>query len=188
MYYKLTKQNIDFSVYEIPQGIDERFGWTWLETEIKNTIESDYGITIFFQEAIPNCESKYWKVDNNIVVEMSVSEKEYKDKQLLYEQTKSDQRNYRYKIMILSDPESIYVMGVTYWAAKTTPGVPEFDFNYIVLDKWINSRKGYTMDQYADDYGQIIVLCNELDDSFLAMIENDNRFTLFDVEILNPNN
>ena len=74
---RIFKNNSNFIVTEILEGFDSRDfepKKTHLEVSKLNDKESQKDF-IFYQETIPNCEQKYWKIESGFVVEMSEAEK-----------------------------------------------------------------------------------------------------------------
>ena len=172
--YKITKQGNDFSYKQIKNGVDERFGWAWLETEIKDTPENKINVSVFFQETIPQCETKYWKTENNIVVEMSADEKEYVDKKEIYEAKKIEFQGKRFKITVatLSEEDT----GFMYVLA-----------NYPQLQAYCNSQKSIITEIDQNTLTSFAHL-DELTGYFDNIINSDDRFIKEDVESFNPDN
>ena len=74
---RIFKNNSNYIVTEISEGFDSRDfepKKTHLEVSKLNDKENQKDF-IFYQNEIPNCEQKYWKIENNLVVEMSEAEK-----------------------------------------------------------------------------------------------------------------
>ena len=74
---RIFKNNSNFVVTEISEGFDSRDfepKKTHLEVSKANDKESQKDF-IFYQETVPNCEQKYWKIESGFVAEMSEAEK-----------------------------------------------------------------------------------------------------------------
>lgn len=66
--------NGKFQYKFISSGIDIRFNISNLEVSKLNDKESQKDF-IFYQNEIPTCEQKYWKIESDFVAEMSEAEK-----------------------------------------------------------------------------------------------------------------
>ncbi len=170
--YKITKITDNFEIKGIKDGIDPEFNLTYLEIEIRNTVQSSINKTVFFQEIIPNCNVKYWKIENNTVVEMSESEKEYIDKKELYEAKKIEflQKRYRVTVNSLSTEDT----GFGYVLAT-----------YPLLQPYCTSQ-GDILTRVDPFTLNSIAYFNLITEYFDNIITNDSRFVKEDVEIYNP--
>ncbi len=87
--YKITAITNNFHKELIPTGLDPRTRDPQLSYEITWQIDvktSLIGSKYFFQNTIPDCDSKYWKNENGIVVEMTTAEKVIVDEKIIIEQ------------------------------------------------------------------------------------------------------
>ena len=64
---------------KIKEGFFKDTELTYLQVAIKNTPAKLIGVSVFFQEDIPECLPKYWKNSDGVVVEMTAEEKKVVD-------------------------------------------------------------------------------------------------------------
>lgn len=171
--YKIKNITSGYLSILIQDGTDPKTGLTYLEIEVRNTKKSTIGVSSFFQETIPNCETKYWKVENKIVVEMSESEKEYVDKLAIYEAKKEEFKGKRYCVHVptisAQDTGFIYVK----------ENYPDL-FSFVsVQNSIISVIDENTFDSFA--------YLDEITGYFKSIIDADSRFIVLDVESWNPN-
>ena len=134
--YKITK-NSQFSFVEIknPNEIFEPFNFTNLEKELRECVDNQFNQTIFFNSEIPNCETKFWKISNemetfiervpdyydennklvfkdvtysfNKIVEMTQEEKAAVDLAKLAAATQAEYRGFKYRIKCINSKKAI---------------------------------------------------------------------------------
>jgi hypothetical protein len=171
--YKITKQSV-FTFFKIKDGIDPNLNLSYYEIELRNTKQYELNLIVFFQDNIPNCETKYWKIENNIVIEMSVSEKQYVDNLEIYEAKKIEFKGKRYRITVST------------LSAEDTGFMYVFT-RYPFLPVYCNTQESIFTDISYDTLVSYAYL-DIITDYFLNIINTDNRFVKEDVESYNPNN
>ena len=184
--YKITRTNNDFVTEGIinPSVISNRKTLTNLQLAMLTVSESQLNTTVFFQD-LPECDKKYWTIKDKAVVEMTDSEKEYKDNEIIYTQMKQDFLYNRYRITVLNDLESELKTGLEYFTSKTDTTSPIFNNMYRLIEKLVVGRQ--LKSNVTKDF-EYIVYCNTIDELFQAVIENDERILIEDIETFNPAN
>ena len=172
--YKITKIDNSFQVKNIQDGIDTDYNITYLELEIRNTVANSINKSVFFQENIPECNVKYWKIQSNLVVEMTAIEKEYIDKKEVYEAKKIEFKGKRYKITVttLSAEDTGFIYVLT---------------NYPLLQQYCTTQSSI-ITEICKDTLQSFAYLDDITEYFNAIIESDSRFIKEDIETFNINN
>ena len=110
--YKITHINTGFQYKEIPEGInpDSVRNWTYLQIEQANCQNET---NVYFQEDLPRdsegniVNSLYWKLVDEIVVEMTDEECSNLDNELERSRVNAEFKNCRYRITCLDAPKAM---------------------------------------------------------------------------------
>jgi hypothetical protein len=156
----------------IKEGINPDFGdanLTYLEIEQRNASNKYY---IYFQDILPHCDAKYWKIDNGVVVEMNESEKVYKDAKDLYLEKLKENYGLRYHVSVSFS----YISSIQAYR-------PLIDWAFAMNNNPKNCVKCFIEPSEA---GISNIYFNEFAIGHKKIIENDPNFTIFDVETINP--
>jgi len=99
--YKITHINTDFQYKEIPEGIDPNFIRQKTYEEIER-LNCQNCTNVYFQESIPSCNSLYWKIIDESVVEMTNEEKLAVDTEISNNLIQTGFKYKKYKVTIAS--------------------------------------------------------------------------------------
>ena len=102
--YKIKKQGDTFIEYQIPEGFkpDLIRQKTYEQFEREMSVNKN---NVYFQAEIPNCDKKYWKLENDLVVEMTAEEKLALDTEIQNKEVNDFFHNKKYYIFIYDEKE-----------------------------------------------------------------------------------
>lgn len=169
----MYKINLNTKSYKIiPEGINPYYNLTYLELEIRNTIEKEIGVIYFFQEELPNCDSKYWKNNNGIIEEMNNIDKINVDSiKELDDKIINSSWKYPQKPIRLSGAVNLFFTGGDYAALM----------NQLIMR---DSIKYYQYNEFDDtgiiyfDYLELLNGLFSLNEETQIISCNDNRLTV----------
>jgi len=160
--------------YQLLGTGDIRPTYTKLEAFVKTL--SQNGVEVITQDVLPDIDSKYWKVENNQIVEMTTEEKGKVDALNLYYSKKYEFKGKKIKITIKGDetiPGFLYIASIS----------PEIQ-QYVLAKESIltDINEANYMDAYA-------YLDEVLDGAFKDILKNDTsgRILIEHIDTYNPN-